>query len=153
MKTNAIRSLMVAIAWVVLVLGASAQDTLDSMKASESSVPNLAKDSPETVRVYSVVEVEVQAAFPGGEWELNKFIERSVRNEYLVHDVQGRVYVQFIVERDGSVSGLQIVKAFSPSFDVEAIRVMRTMPIWIPARKGGETVRMERVVAVPFRLP
>ena len=111
-----------------------------------------AQDPLDTGRVYTVVEVDVQAAFPGGEWELNKFLERSVRNEYLVHDVQGKVYVQFIVEKDGSVSDLQIVKGSQPSFDVEAIRVVKTLPSWLPARKGDELVRMERVVAVPFRL-
>lgn len=66
--------------------------------------------------------------------------------------VQGRVIVTFIVEKDGSISNAKVVKAVDPSLDKEAIRLVESMPNWIPGKQNGEPVRVKYTVPVTFRL-
>ena len=66
--------------------------------------------------------------------------------------VQGRVIVSFVVECDGAISNVRVVKSVFPSLDKEAIRVVGSMPKWIPGRQGEEAVPVEFVVPVTFRL-
>jgi protein TonB len=111
-----------------------------------------AQDPLDTIKVYGILEVDVQPSFPGGEWEMNKFVERNTRNVEPGICAVGMTYIQFIVEKDGEISGVQVVKGFMPSFDIEAIRVVESMPRWTPARKDGEVVRAKCVVLVPYRV-
>ena len=63
----------------------------------------------------------------------------------------GKVYVVFIVNEDGSLSDVKVIKSISPELDKEAIRVVKSMPKWNPAKQNGKTVKMKYVVPVNFR--
>ena len=66
--------------------------------------------------------------------------------------IQGRVIVTFVVERDGSITDVQVAKSVDPSLDKEAQRVVRSMPRWIPGKQNGSAVRVKYTVPVTFRL-
>jgi protein TonB len=66
--------------------------------------------------------------------------------------VQGRVIVQFVVEKDGSITDVKIAKSVDPSLDKEAARVIKSMPQWIAGRQNGSAVRVRFTVPVTFKL-
>jgi len=92
--------------------------------------------------------------FPGGEPALIQYVARSVSYPQVAQDkgIQGVVTIQFMVETDGSLSNVSIKKGVDSSLDQEAVRVIKSMPKWIPAKKEGKAVRMESELPITFRL-
>ena len=66
--------------------------------------------------------------------------------------MQGRVVVGFVVERDGSITDVNILRGVDPSLDREAMRVVKSMPKWTPGKQNGSAVRVKYQVPVSFRL-
>jgi len=66
--------------------------------------------------------------------------------------VQGRVVVSFVVEKDGSITDVRVVRSVDPSLDREATRVVKSMPHWIPGKQNGSAVRVKYNVPVSFKL-
>ena len=98
--------------------------------------------------------VEEMPEFPGGIGECLKFLGRNIK--YPVQSqqagVQGKVIVQFVVEKDGSISNPKVVRSIDPDLDGEAIRVISIMPKWKPGMQKGQPVRVKYTVPVTFRL-
>jgi TonB family protein len=86
--------------------------------------------------------------FPGGEKALRKFLEKNIYYPLNADEVEGIVIVSVIIEVDGSVSDIKILKSAHPEFSAEAIRVMKLMPNWIPGKKEGEEVRV--IIEIPI---
>ena len=105
-----------------------------------------------TVKAFDVVEQMPQ--FPGGTKELMTFLSENVRYPETAHKagVQGRVIANFIVEKDGSITEAKIVKSVSPELDAEALRVINSMPKWIPGMQNDEAVRVKYTIPVTFQL-
>lgn len=103
-------------------------------------------------RVYDVVEQ--MPSFPGGISGLRTYLNQNIRYpaEAQENCVQGRVVVSFVVEKDGHISDVTVLRSVDPSLDKEAIRVVRNMPRWSPGKQGGEPVRVRYNVPVSFRL-
>ena len=106
----------------------------------------------DTNKPYDVAEVMPQ--FPGGTGKLFEFLSMNVKYpvEAEKNDVQGRVIVTFVVEKDGEVSNAKVVKSVHPALDAEALRVINAMPKWTPGMQNGEAVRVKYTVPVTFRL-
>ncbi|MDR2911319.1 MAG: energy transducer TonB [Bacteroidales bacterium] len=104
----------------------------------------------EEIEVFSIVENMPE--FPGGELALHRFITNTVKYPLIAMEngIQGKVYVTFVVERDGSVSNIKIFKGVDPLLDNEALRVMRMLPKWKPGTQGGKTVRVSYNVPINF---
>ena len=98
--------------------------------------------------------VENMPAFPGGPAELMNFLSTNVKYPAtaIKDSIQGRVIATFIVEKDGSISGAKVVKHVSDDLDAEAIRVIESMPKWIPGKQNGKEVRVKYTIPVTFRL-
>lgn len=98
--------------------------------------------------------VEVPPTFPGGEGQLRAWLAANTKYPPVAEDngIQGRVIVQFVVERDGSVSNVNVVRGVDPSLDKEAARVVRSMPKWTPGKQNGQAVRARFNVPVVFKL-
>lgn len=126
-------------------ISAQAQVIKDSIQLSA------AQDSTEQ-KVYDIAEQ--MPKFPGGQNELFKFISQNIKYpvEAEENNIQGRVIVSFVVERDGSITDISVIKSVHPLLDNEAIRITKLMPKWIPAKQNGETVRVRYTVPVTFRL-
>lgn len=112
-------------------------------------------DKPQPVnstRVYDVVEQ--MPSFPGGISGLRTYLNQNIRYpaEAQENCVQGRVVVSFVVEKDGHISDVTVLRSVEPSLDKEAVRVVKNMPRWTPGKQGGEPVRVRFTVPVSFRL-
>src|SRR5574344_2354971 len=103
-------------------------------------------------KVFEVVEQ--MPTYPGGENALNDYLMKHIKYPVIAEEngIQGRVIVTFVVERDGSITDVQIARSVDPSLDKEAARVVRTMPSWNPGRQHGTAVRVKFTVPVTFRL-
>ena len=120
------------------------------LKAKEVVVDEKPKE--EETKVFDVVEQ--MPSFPGGDAELMKFLHDHIKYPVVAEEngIQGRVIAQFVVERDGSISDVKVIKSVDPSLDKEAIRVLKSMPKWIPGKQNGSAVRVKYTVPVTFRL-
>lgn len=97
---------------------------------------------------------DVLPQYPGGESEMFKYLAMNMHypEAAMTAGVQGRVVVEFVVEKDGSLSNMNVLRSVSPELDAEAVRVASSMPAWIPARSNGEAVRCKMALPVQFKL-
>lgn len=100
------------------------------------------------------INVDKRATFPGGNKEAYAFIKENLKypEDAACYGVQGRVIVKFVVEEDGSISDVEVVRGVHPSLDAEAVRVVKLMPKWQPAEIGGKPVRSRFNFPVYFKL-
>ena len=122
------------------------------LKAKEEiAAPEPPKHEEET-KVFDVVEQ--MPSFPGGQGALMQWLSSNIKYPVIAAEngVQGRVIIQFVVEKDGSVSGVTVAKSVDPSLDKEAQRVVKSMPKWIPGKQNGSAVRVKYTVPVTFKL-
>ncbi|MGB4414706.1 MAG: energy transducer TonB [Paludibacter sp.] len=98
--------------------------------------------------------VEKMPSFPGGDAALFKFLSDNVKYPVIAQEngVQGRVICQFVVNRDGSIVDVEVVRSVDPSLDKEAIRVIKSMPKWSPGQQRGKPVRVKYTLPVNFKL-
>ena len=137
--------------WMVMVLvGLLACRTAT---AQETIIPYRPGFGPvDEGKVYDVVEQ--MPSFPGGPAAMMEFISRSIVYPVsaLKQELQGRVIVSFIVERDGRLSNAKVVKSVAPDLDKEALRIVKKMPRWIPGQQNGRKVKVKYTVPITFRL-
>ena len=103
-------------------------------------------------KVFDVVEE--MPSFPGGQGALMSFLSSNIKYPVVAQEngVQGRVIVGFVVERDGSITDVKVMRSVDPSLDREAQRVVKAMPKWKPGKQNGSAVRVKYTVPVVFRL-
>lgn len=143
---------------------------------SEPSEPDVRKEAPETTSVANnssesqtsdqsnsisdkeekevYVAVEKQAEFPGGIAALMNWLSMNIRypEKAYKENIQGRVIVKFIIEKDGKVSNPTIVRGIDPELDKESIRVVKEMPAWQPAENNGKAVASYFNLPISFKL-
>lgn len=102
----------------------------------------------------STTSEEVMPEFPGGEEALIKYLKKNIVYPKLASDykIEGRVEVDFIIERDGSISNVKIRKPLGYGCDEEAMRVIRNMPRWKPGMQDGKPVRVSYMIPLKFTL-
>lgn len=100
-----------------------------------------------------LVIVEKQASFPGGPAKLMEFLKSQLEYPQIAIDnnIQGRVFVQFVVNKDGSIQDVKVTRGVDPVLDQEAIRVVKKMPKWVPAEQRGKTCRSRFTLPVVFK--
>ena len=109
-------------------------------------------EQSESDKVFEVVDE--MPSFPGGQGAMFDFMEKNIKYPKVAEDngIQGRVILTFIVKKDGSLSQVRIVKSVDPSLDKEAIRLIKSMPIWRPGKIDGLNVNVKVLVPVDFSL-
>lgn len=138
------------------VVNQEGSDNADKFKAVQEQVvvkePEPEKAKPKEDEIF--VAVEQQAEFPGGQGALMKFLSNNIRypESAQQNDIQGRVIVKFVVEKDGSIGNVTVVKGVDRDLDREAIRVVKKMPRWQPGKNNGVAVRSYFNLPVTFRL-
>ena len=102
--------------------------------------------------VYDVCEVLPE--YPGGMEAMMKFVSENIKYPAEAHTkgIQGRVLISYVVEKDGSLSNIHVVRSVDPLLDAEALRVANLMPKWKPGKQGGKPVRVKFVLPVTFKL-
>ncbi len=103
-------------------------------------------------RIFEVIDENAQ--FPGGDDECNKWLSEHIKYPAGAKEqgIQGRVFMTFVVEKDGTLSDIKVMRSPDPSLSQEAIRVVKEMPKWISGKNGGKDVRSRFNLPVMFRL-
>lgn len=125
------------------------------LKPKKETIEIKAEPLPETpTREEIFVGVESQPSFPGGEREMYTFLAANIQYPAAAAraNVQGRVTLQFIVEKDGSVSNPKVLKGIGFGADEEAARVVSSMPKWTPGMQNGRSVRVYYTIPIMFTL-
>ena len=94
------------------------------------------------------------AEFPGKQEALYKFIAKNVKypNECIENEIEGRVFVKFVINQQGKITDSQIIRSVHPLLDAEALRVVNSMPLWKPAMMEGKPVKIEFNLPISFKL-
>lgn len=126
------------------------QESLSLANTSESTGVEI-----DTSTVYEFNMVDQMPSFPGGVKALDKFISSTLVYPEIAKEnrIQGRVIVSFVVNKDGSLSYVEIVRAVDSTLGQEAFRIMRHMPRWNPGKLNGTPVRVRYTMPIDFRLP
>lgn len=124
------------------------------LKVNEKVVDEVPPAVEET-KVFDVVEQ--MPRFPGDNGDgavLNGWLSKNLRYPPIAEEngIKGRVVCQFVVERDGSITDIKVVRSVDPSLDKEAVRVIKAMPKWIPGKQNGSSVRVKFTLPVTFTL-
>ncbi|WP_143525090.1 TonB family protein [Labilibacter marinus] len=114
---------------------------------------NLEEDEKEAETIPFFL-IETNAEFPGGVEALKQFIASNLKYPPIAAEsgIQGRVYVTFTVDVDGSIKDVKVVRGICPSVDAEAIRIVKSMPKWKPGKQRGRSVPMSYTVPINFKL-
>ena len=131
---------IIFLAFVAMVVSLSAQENKTASAQTDSS------------RIF--VDYEENAQFPGGDMACKKWMQEHIKypESCRSDSIQGRVLVSFIVERDGSLDSIKVVRSPDPALSEEAIRLVSEMPKWKPARYYNKTIRSRFFLPVIFRL-
>lgn len=138
----------------------STESTTDAIQGPSAPVSGPVMVGPPTPTVEDGDEgeifevVEQQPAFPGGMEKLMQWLSKNLKYPASAQEngTQGRVIVQFVVNKDGSIVEPKVVKSVDPALDKEAIRVVSNMPKWTPGKQRGKPVRVRFTLPVTFRL-
>ena len=111
-------------------------------------------DEEEIVEAEIFTVVEQQPGFPGGDIERIKFLQKNIKYPQMAREsgIQGTVYVTFVVEPNGSISHVSILRGIGGGCDEEAIRVIESMPKWNPGKQRGKPVRVQFNMPIKFTL-
>ena len=120
--------------------------------ASNRGAYSLARDSVGGEVVF--VDYEQQPQFPGGETALLKYLQENIKYppKALKDSIQGRVVVQFVVDKAGSVGEVKVVHSVNKDLDDEAVRLIKTLPKFYPGRQNGQAIAVWYTVPVTFKL-
>lgn len=129
----------------------SAEDQTEYVEISDD-VPIVVEDIEEEQQIFQVVENMPE--FPGGTAALMQYLRKNIKYPTICQEqgIQGRVVVQFVVNKDGSIVDPEVIKPVNPYLDKEALRVISTMPKWKPGEQRGKPVRVKFTVPVQFKL-
>ena len=110
------------------------------------------EEEEEEAQVFFIVEEMPE--FPGGEAALRRFIANAIKYPQIAQEngIQGRVYIQFVVDRDGSVTQASVARGVDPSLDKEALRVVNSLPKWKAGMQRGKPVKVSYTVPINFQL-
>jgi protein TonB len=130
---------------------ASTEDQAEWVDLNEYDVVEV---EPEPEEEAPFMVVEDMPEFPGGTAALLEYLRKNIKYPAICREnnIQGRVIVSFVVNKDGAIVDPEVVKSVNPSLDKEAVRVISTMPNWKPGMQRGKAVRVKYTVPVNFRL-
>ena len=126
---------------------------LVEVEAEEQPVEeNPVEPVPESKNVYE--SVEQMPEFPGGMEEMMKFLQQNIQYPASAakNKVEGRVILQFVVEKDGQIGEVKVARSVDPELDAEALRVVKSMPNFIPGRQDGKPVAVWYTIPISFKL-
>ena len=126
---------------------------VDQQEVIEEYVP-VEVEEEEVVEQEIFQIVEEMPSYPGGEGKLMEYVAKNIKYPQMAREsgIQGRVFVNFVVEPDGSVSNVKVLRSLGGGCDEEAMRVVKSMPKWKPGKQRGKAVRVSYILPVNFKL-
>ena len=118
----------------------------------EYIAPEIVEEEVVEQEIFQIVEE--MPSFPGGEAKLMEYIAKNIKYPQIAREtgVQGRVFVGFVVEPDGSISNVKLLRGIGGGCDEEAMRVIKSLPKWKPGKQRGKAVRVSYQIPVFFKL-
>ena len=118
----------------------------------EYVAPEVGEEEVVEQEVFTIVEE--MPDFPGGTAKLAEYLQKNIKYPQMAREsgIQGRVFVNFVVEPDGSVSNVKVLRSLGGGCDEEAMRVVKAMPKWKPGKQRGKPVRVSYILPVNFKL-
>ena len=126
---------------------------VDQQEVIEEYVPvEVEEEEVQEQEIFQIVEE--MPAYPGGEQKLMEFIAKGIKYPQIAREtgIQGRVFVGFVIEPDGSVSNVKVLRGIGGGCDEEAMRVVKSMPKWKPGKQRGKAGRVSYMLPVNFKL-
>ena len=126
---------------------------VDQTEVLEEYVPvEVVEDDVQEQEIFQIVEE--MPSYPGGDQKLMEFVAKNIKYPQIAREtgIQGRVFVGFVVEPDGSVSNVKVLRGIGGGCDEEAMRVVKSMPKWKPGKQRGKAVRVSYMLPVNFKL-
>ena len=126
---------------------------VDQNEQIEEYVPvEVEEEEIQEAEIFTIVEEMPE--FPGGMNKLAEYLGKNIKYPQMAREsgIQGRVFVQFVVEPDGSVSNVAVMRSLGGGCDEEAIRVVKSMPKWKAGKQRGKPVRVSYILPVNFKL-
>ena len=126
---------------------------VDQQEVIEEYVPvEVEEEEVQEQEIFQIVEE--MPSYPGGEQKLMEFVAKNIKYPQIAREtgIQGRVFVGFVVEPDGSVSNVKVLRGIGGGCDEEAMRVVKSMPKWKPGKQRGKAVRVSYMLPVNFKL-
>lgn len=132
----------------------SVADVKGSTDEKAVDIADLNKQVVEDTISQPYVYVEQMPQFPGGDNALHKFISSNLRypESAIDNGIVGRVFVQFVVNSSGIITSVKVLRGIGGGCDEEAIRVIKSMPKWLPGKQNGSPVRVQFVLPIVFQL-
>ena len=126
----------------------------DANKAQEEVVPVVIEEEVVEVEEEIFIFVEQQPEFKGGEEAMYTYIRENLKYPTLAREnnIEGKVYVQFVVEKDGGISKVKVMRDIGGGCGQEAARVVQSMPKWNPGKQRGKAVRAQFTLPISFKL-
>lgn len=126
---------------------------IDQTEVMEEYVP-VEVEEEEVVEAEVFTIVEEMPGYPGGDLKMYEYLGKNIKYPQIAREsgIQGRVFVNFVVEPDGSVSNVKVLRGIGGGCDEEAIRVVKSMPKWKPGKQRGKAVRVSYTLPVVFKL-
>ena len=126
---------------------------MDQNEVVEEYVP-VEVEEEEVVEAEVFTIVEEMPSYPGGDMKMYEYLGKNIKYPQIAREsgIQGRVFVNFVVEPDGSVSNVKVLRGIGGGCDEEAIRVVKSMPKWKPGKQRGKAVRVSYTLPVVFKL-
>ena len=138
--------------------------TSPKMEKNQSATPTVSKTAsslreltvtalrPDSAQVFNVVEKMPE--YPGGMNALMNYLATNIHypEKAKKQEIEGRVFINFVINKDGSVSNVRVLRGISPECDAEAVRVVEGMPKWIPGEQKGQPVRVRFNIPIKFAL-
>ena len=127
---------------------------LDDMEIDEDTEVEFIEEVEEVEEEQIFTIVEQMPTFPGGEAELFKYLGKSIKYPQMAQDagIQGVVFVTFLVDKDGGVKNVKVLRGIGGGCDEEAIRVVQKMPKWTPGKQRGKSVKVQYNLPIKFTL-
>ena len=127
-------------------------ETDQSEVIEEYVAPEIVEEEVVEAEVFTIVEQ--MPSFPGGDAKMYEYLGKNIKYPQIAREtgIQGRVFVNFVVEPDGSVSNVKVLRGIGGGCDEEAMRVVKAMPKWSPGKQRGKTVRVSYTLPVVFKL-
>ena len=118
----------------------------------EYVAPEVVEEEVVEQEIFQIVEEMPQ--FPGGEAKLMEYVAKNIKYPQIAREtgIQGRVFVGFVVEPDGSISNVKLLRGIGGGCDEEAMRVIKSLPKWKPGKQRGKAVRVSYQIPVFFKL-
>ena len=150
-RWNQLRALAV-VPVIALALLAFANPTTETATVQNNLDQQVTKTSNQDKKVYKSVEQMPQ--FPGGEYELMKYLQSEIKypENAAKNNIQGRVIAQFVIDENGEIGEVKVLRSVDEEVDAEAVRVIKSLPKFIPGRQDGKAVAVWYTLPISFKL-